>query len=134
MTIVLDASICASWHLPDETNPIADIALEALAENEGIVPALWWFEIRNILIVSERRSRITVPQVETALSKLNRFKFVVDRTPNEEFLLKLARTHRLTVYDATYLELAIRMNAQLATLDRALLSAAKTEGVALIGE
>lgn len=60
MTMVVDASVLACALLPDESDAIADFAFERLRFDPGIVPAHWWFEIRNILIVAERRSRLTM--------------------------------------------------------------------------
>ncbi len=59
MPFVLDASIVACWAFVEENHPIADLALERIRTDEARVPALCWFEIRNILIVNERRKRVT---------------------------------------------------------------------------
>ena len=133
MPFVLDASIAACWAFDDEDHPIAAQALERIRTDEGRVPSLWWFEIRNTLIVNERRGRITEADTTAFLRGLGRLGMVVDRTPDEAVVLALTRRHRLTVYDAAYLELAQRDDIPLATLDTDLASAARAEGLILIG-
>jgi predicted nucleic acid-binding protein len=132
MAFVLDASIAACWAFDDEDHPAAAQALAAIRTEEARVPSLWWFEVRNILVVNERRKRIT--QIDTAsfLAGISRLPIYVDRSPDENSVLLLARTHRLTVYDAAYLELAKREQIRLATLDAALASAALAENVSLL--
>jgi predicted nucleic acid-binding protein len=95
---------------------------------EGAVPYLWWFEVRNILVVNERRRRIAESETAAFLLNLSRLRIRVDRVPDEGAVLRLARTHRLSVYDAAYLELAQREGSPLATLDADLQKAAVAEG------
>jgi len=108
MPFVLDASIVAFWAFVDEDHPVANMALELIRTDEARVPALWWFEVRNILIVNERRERLTESDTASFLGKLARLPITVDRSPGEADVLMLARQHRLSVYDASYLELARR--------------------------
>jgi predicted nucleic acid-binding protein len=117
MAFVLDASITACWVFQDETHPDADLAFHRIRIEEAVVPALWWFEMRNILVVNERRERITESDSAAFLAHLSRLRMRVDRSPDEGEILRLARTHRLSVYDAAYLELAHREGLPLATLD-----------------
>lgn len=131
MPFVLDASVVGCWVLPDETHATADRAEQAIAEDTAIVPALWWFEVRNLLLVNERRGRLSEAQTDAALQALSAFDIEVDRAPSESSLLSLSRAHALTVYDASYLELARRQRISLATLDRRLRAAAEAAGVAL---
>jgi predicted nucleic acid-binding protein len=133
MPFVLDASIVACWAFGDENHLIADVALERIRTDEARVPALWWFEIRNILIVNERRKRVTESDTAAFLRNLARLRVVVDRSPEEADVLTLARRHRLSVYDASYLELARRDNISLATFDKQLGAAASSIGVNLLG-
>ena len=133
MPFVLDASVTACWLMPDERHPVAEAARIRMAEDVATVPALWWFEVRNFLIVNERRSRIGAAQTSRALALLTGLPMAVDRSPDEATILGLARRHRLTVYAATYLELALRESAPLATLDVALAAAARAESASLIG-
>lgn len=134
MPFVLDASVTASWCFPDETEATAEAAFDRLAVEEAVVPALWWFEIRNILVVNERRGRIDAAGTAEVLADLDRLPIRVDRTPDGSTVIALARKHRLTAYDAAYLELARRRGEPLATLDQALAAAARTDGVALVGD
>jgi predicted nucleic acid-binding protein len=133
MPFVLDASAAASWAFRDEDHVAADVALARLRADTALVPALWWFELRNILIVNERRQRLTAAQGTLFLRDLARLPIVEDHPPREQEVLRLARLHRLTVYDATYLELALRHGVALSTLDKLLVEAARAEGVELLG-
>jgi len=133
MPFVLDASIAACWAFEDEDHPVAGLALERIRGDEARVPSLWWFEVRNTLIVNEQRGRVTETDTAAFLRGLSRLGVTVDRSPEEGAILILARKHRLSVYDACYLELAQREALPLASLDGQLLRAAREEGVALVG-
>jgi predicted nucleic acid-binding protein len=132
MPFVLDTSISACWAFQDEQDPRADAAFVRMKSEEAVVPSLWWFEIRNILIVNERRKRITESDTGVFLRDLAGLRIRVDREPEESVILRLARTHGLSVYDASYLELALREAIPLATLDAQLTAAARAEGSGLI--
>jgi predicted nucleic acid-binding protein len=133
MPFVLDASIAACWAFDDEDHPVAALALERVRTDEARVPSLWWFEVRNTLIVNERRGRLTESDTGAFLRGLVRLRVTLDRSPKEGDVLALARHRGLTVYDAAYLELARREGAPLATLDAALATAARAELVPLLG-
>ena len=132
MAFVLDASITACWAFRDEDHPDASLAFMQIRTEEAVVPCLWWFEVRNTLVVNERRRRIAESETAAFLLNLSRLRIRVDRIPDEGAVLRLARTHRLSVYDAAYLELAQREGLPLATLDTDLQKAAAAEGVALL--
>jgi predicted nucleic acid-binding protein len=117
MPFVLDTSIPACWAFQDEQDARADAAYVRIKTEEAIVPSLWWFEIRNILVVNERRKRITESDTGVFLRDLAGLRIRIDREPEEGAVLRLARTHRLCVCDASYLELALREAIPLATLD-----------------
>ncbi len=134
MPFVVDASVAACWAFRDEDHPVADAALERLRTDEAAAPALWWFEVRNILVVSERRKRVAEADSAAFLRDLARLPVALDRAPQEGEVLRLARTHRLSLYDAAYLELAQRTGIALATLDTDLIRAARAESVARIGQ
>jgi predicted nucleic acid-binding protein len=129
--LVLDASITASWYFPDEENQRADKILDGLEEDSALVPALWWFEVRNVLIIGERRRRSTTRTAAEFLTWLAALPIRQANLPDDEPVFELARRHRLTFYDATYLELAHREGLALATLDGQLAEAARMEGVML---
>jgi predicted nucleic acid-binding protein len=133
MAFVLDASVAVAWGFADEEHAIAAAVLSLIRNEEGCVPSLWWFEVRNVLIVNERRGRLRETDTALFLRNLTRLPIVVDRAPEEVAVLTLARRHGLTVYDASYLELAERHAAPLATLDATLAQAAQRENISLIG-
>ena len=132
MPFVLDASATASWCFDDESAAAADAAMERLPADHAVVPALWWFEVRNILIVNERRGRIEPVDSDVFLDDLARLPIRIESHTNERLVVALARKHRLTAYDAAYLALAVRLTAPIATLDRALADAANAEGLELV--
>jgi predicted nucleic acid-binding protein len=134
MPFVVDASVAACWLLPDETDHRADAAFARFPNDSALVPSLWWFEMRNILLSSERRGRLNPSTTVQFLSLLNNMPIQIDRNPDETAMMTLARRHKLTAYDASYLELAAREGLPLATLDSALMRAAKAESVEVIGE
>ncbi len=133
MSFVLDSSVTATWCFPDEEHETAEAAFDMLDSDGAVVPALWWFEIRNILVVNERRRRIDAADTASFLADLERLSIRIDRDPDSETVLALARKHNLTGYDAAYLELAIRRGLPLASLDHALVDAARADGVTLVG-
>jgi predicted nucleic acid-binding protein len=132
MAFVLDASITASWAFDDEDHPHACAAFERMRAEEAVVPVLWWFEVRNILLVNERRGRIRESETAAFLSLLSMLRLRVDRSSDEHSVLRLARVHRLSVYEAAYLELAQREGLPLATLDGDLRRAAAGEAVTIV--
>ena len=125
MPFVVDASVVGSWLLPDEDHPKALTALDRLKDEEALVPALLWFEVRNLLLASERRRRITPAQTAAALNLLQGVPLQVDGQADSDTTLQLARDHRLTVNDAVYLELAVRRRLPLLTFDSQLAAAAQ---------
>ena len=127
--LVLDASIAVDWLLGDEFDPRAAHALDSLRRHEAIVPQLWHYEIRNALLVAERRGRVTESQTMARLHSLRELPIVTDQDADLDAAFDLARAHTLSFYDALYLELAKRRWAPLATLDAGLLQAAVTEGL-----
>lgn len=132
MPFVLDASVAACWAFQDEDDPRADLALSRIKTDEALVPTLWWFELRNILVVNERRKRIAEADTASFLNYISQLTIKTDRFPNSDAVLRLSRMRQLTVYDACYLELAQREGVPLATLDSCLARAARAEKVTLI--
>jgi predicted nucleic acid-binding protein len=129
MPFVVDASISIAWVIGDEISPAAEAARQRLAWDDACAPSLWWFEVRNVILLSERRGRLTRQRADGALAYLHRQPVALDHAADETGLLHLARAHGLTAYDAAYLELAQRLGVPLASLDRALLTAARAIGV-----
>jgi len=133
MPFVLDASVAVCRLFDDEDHPHARHSLDRIRGDEARVPSLWWFEVRNTLLVNERRGRLTEADTTAFLAALSRLAISVERTPGDDVLV-LARRRNLTVDDAAYLELARRTDLPLATPDRRLAVAARAERVALIDE
>jgi predicted nucleic acid-binding protein len=132
MAFVLDASVTIVWAMRDEEHAVAQFALHALDTERALVPAIWWYEVRNILLVSERRQRISVADSIQFVKDLGNFPIDLDEVWTQAGLTELARLYSLSVYDAAYLELAIRKRIPLATLDKALRSAAEAAGIPLL--
>ena len=129
--IVVDASITADWLLGDEFDPRATTALGRLRRDGAIVPQLWHYEIRNVLLVAERRGRVLEGGTKERLDSLMGLPITTDQDAHLEAAFNLAREHLLSFYDALYLELAKRREAEIATLDRELARAARAEGLEL---
>ena len=98
-----------------------------------LLPPLLWVEIRNVLLRAERLGRLEPGDTELALSLLEDLRIRLDHAPRGEEVMRLARTHGLTAYDAVYLDLALRDGRPLATLDRRLARSAEAAGVETIG-
>lgn len=130
--VVLDNSVFLAWCMGDEEEPAATSAIERVVESGGIVPRIWWYELRNALLMNERRGRISQQQVSDTLADSLEMGISIDEAHEESRLLDLARRFNLSVYDAAYLETALRRSLPLATLDRRLRSAAEALGIALL--
>ena len=128
--IVIDNSVFLAWCMGDEEEPTAASAMQHVAEQGGVAPRIWWYELRNALLVNERRGRISPQQVSDTLVDSLALGISIDDEHDESRLLELARRFALSVYDAAYLEVAFRRSLALATLDHRLRKAAETVGVA----
>ncbi len=129
--VVVDASIAVA-RLLAEQGPVIRATMERLETEQALVPVLWHFEVRNALLVAERRGRLDASETGPRLRALAELKTTTDQDPDLGAVLSLARSCDLSFYDALYLELAKRRAAPLATLDQALLRAAVREGVAVV--
>jgi predicted nucleic acid-binding protein len=132
MAFVLDASVTASWLLPDENDQDAWEAWKRSEKEQVWAPLHWWFEVRNTMLVGERRRRIPEALTSRALARLSVLPISIEARPDDSAVFALARRNRLTFYDAVYLELAVRRRLPLATLDGELILAAKAEQVRLV--
>lgn len=132
MAIVVDVSIAAAWCFSDEQALAAERALDELPRLGGVVPGIFRYEIRNVLVVNERRGRIDQSGSARFLMRLRDLRLLQDDAHDEDTVMALARKHGLSAYDAAYLETALRRGDCLATLDRELANAAAAEGVDLI--
>ena len=135
MSLVLDSSATLAWVYPDEiTAAITEI--RARVQSSGaVVPSLWRLEVANILEMNVRRGRHDASFRDATLADLSELPIRIDGETDRHAwnaTLRLAAQHRLTLYDAAYLELAQRRGLTLATLDKDLRKAATTEGTALL--
>ncbi len=132
---VLDASVTAAWCFRNEGSARASALLEAMRKRKAVVPTLWHVETANMLLQAERRRRITEAECAVLTGFLAALPIETDTESDRRShgpILALARHHRLTVYDATYLDVAQRRGLPLATRDQDLADAAKESGVTLI--
>lgn len=137
MSLVLDSSAALAWIYSDETTEAVRHVFDLLIENGAWVPGLWRLEVANILEMGARRGRHDTTFRDATLADLALLPINLDPETDRQAwgaTAQLASRHRLTLYDAAYLELAKRRNLPLATLDRELRSAAGDEGVILLGE
>lgn len=133
--IVVDASVALAWCFPDEASEYADAVLVALEGQAVLVPAVWPLEVANAVVVAQRRKRITQPEIRRFVELLEGLTIHQDALPvagSVSNILPLAREYALSAYDASYLELAIRRNAPVATMDRELERAGRKAGVEVL--
>src|SRR5579862_643953 len=117
---VLDGSLALAWYFKDETDPYADSVAACFPSVRAAVPAIWPLEIANAVLMGERRQRSTEAQAIRWLAYLKLLPIDVDDESHVHAwgdVLRLARTHRLSAYDAADLDLAVRRGLPLATLD-----------------
>jgi predicted nucleic acid-binding protein len=133
---VLDASLTLSWYFEDERTPAANAVLDVVVASGAVVPSLWRAEVANGLQMALRRNRIDAEFRNRALQHLGLLSITVDRETDTyvwSSALALADRFDLTIYDATYLELAQRRGLPLASLDKELNAAARALGVSVVG-
>lgn len=140
MTLVLDASMSLAWLLkrkdPDEAD-LAGKCLDRVRATGAMVPALWYPEVANSLLLAERQRVIRIDESADFLSSMSIWEIMQDPFPPAESqaqIMYLSRVFKLTAYDATYLELAMRRAAVLATFNRQLADAARAAGVRVFGD
>lgn len=124
-----------AWCFEDEASEHAESVLDLLRATEAAVPAVWALEVANALLVAGRRGRIGDAETTRFLEVLGDLAIRVDvgdETSRIAPVLTLARSYRLSAYDAAYLELAMRLGLPIATLDEALKNAAQGARVPLI--
>lgn len=132
MTVVVDASVTMAWCFEDERSEATDALLEEVARHGGVVPALWSAEVANVLLVAERRARVTRAEAGRLVALLDRLPLErVEVEPGLTDLVTLGRERGLTAFDAAYLACALSEGLPLATLDGALAEAARAVGVRL---
>ena len=125
---VVDNSIVMSWCFEDEENDYSVAVLESLETGDAFVPAIWPLEVGNVLLVAERKNRLSQASVVRFLALLAGLPITVEQETPERMLkeiISLARGHGLSTYDASYLDLAMRLDLPLSTQDATLMKAAE---------
>lgn len=135
-SFVVDCSVAMTWLFKDETTRATRAVLERLETDSAIVPDLWFLEVANVLTLAERKGRIKSEQSTDFIHQIVQLHLEIDGSAASRAfgeILHLATAHRLTTYDAAYLDVALRSKLPLATLDEPLRKAAKSLGVKLLG-
>ena len=135
---VLDSSVALSWCFEDQQTDLSEAALHELQHGgTGLVPSLWAIEVANVLVRAVRQKILSQDRADEFVQLLLGLPLQVKSTPRERALRdvrSLATKAKLSAYDATYLELAARLGARMATLDEGLRKAAGRAGVGLLGQ
>ena len=136
MSLVVDASMAIAWFFEDEGRDVVAAVLQRVVTEEAFVPSLWRIEVANALRSAVRRKRCEASYAERCLERLGRLRISID--PETDLhawgrTRRLSDRHDLTLYDAAYLELAIRRKQPLASRDAALVAAARTAGLVVFG-
>lgn len=133
--IVVDASVALAWCFLDEQSPLADAVAERLRSDRALVPAIWPFEVGNALLSAERRGRLDVTDRPRLMELLSALPIDVEPYSLAQVLRSVtdvARLHKLSIFDASYVDLARRQTVPLATLDARLAAAAADLGVEVL--
>ncbi|SCB61070.1 Predicted nucleic acid-binding protein, contains PIN domain [Rhizobium aethiopicum] len=133
MAFVLDASIAAAWFLPDEQHDAADQLMSELSATVALVPTLFWFETRNLFLMAERRGRLRSGEALLLMTQLRGLALEDAGSGGDGLILDLASRYALTGYDASYVALAKAEDLPLATADRKMANAARSEGITILG-
>jgi predicted nucleic acid-binding protein len=134
-SFVVDNSVVMSWCFKDETNKYGDAVLDRLAESTAIVPPIWPLEVVNVLLVAEQRNRLKQVDTVRFITLLSQLPIVVEHDGSErkmKDLLALGRANNLSSYDAAYLDLSMRKDCPIATLDKKLIEAAKKVDITIL--
>jgi predicted nucleic acid-binding protein len=133
-SLILDCSVTISWFMSDEISSISSDILDDVGKNGAIVPTIWQLEVANVLLMSQRNKRITREQRNIALYALNELPINIDQSTSKHAwkeTAELAERYSLSLYDACYLELALRSSLPLATFDNKLKQAARSAGASI---
>ena len=136
MPMVIDSSAMLTLQFPDEDSAALQAVAVLLADAGAVTPIHWKAEIANSLVVAVRRGRISVQERKEILSDMAEFAIKTDSVSADAFwrdTILLCDRHKLSAYDASYLELALRLQLPLATMDKALATSARAEGVKVFG-
>lgn len=130
MTLVVDSPALAAWLLPHETG--AGLVKLIAGQSDVLAPWLFWTQLRNILIVAERRGRRPQGLADQLIEAVEGLETVVDTAQSSAAVLAMARQHAPTVYNALFVELTLRRRAMLKLLDAKQAPAARAEGVIFV--
>jgi predicted nucleic acid-binding protein len=117
-----------SWCFEDEWNSYSEAVLDSLADGEAFVPDIWPLEVGNVLLVAERKKRLGVASVVRFLELVSSLPLSVEQETPDRMLkeiVSLAREQGISTYDASYLDLAMRMDLPISTLDASMRKAAR---------
>jgi len=132
---VLDCSVSIAWVMKDEENTISNTILQKLSTESAIVPSIWKLEIGNVLLSCQRNNRISKEHRLRALYIYDELPIATDTFTGKyawQETIELADRYSLSLYDACYLELAMRLKLPLATFDKQLKKACDTARVKII--
>lgn len=137
MSLVVDASMAIAWLFPEQQTEVSRAALKRVASEGAFAPSLWKLEVANVLRISVRRKQCDEAFSASSLDLLSRLQVTIDQETDDHAwgqTRKLAADYDLTIYDAAYLELALRRDCVLATLDGKLALAARRAGLETMSE
>jgi len=132
---VIDNSVVMTWCFKDEINQYADAILDRLEVSTAVVPSIWPLEVGNVLLVAERKKRLSKTDSTRFIALLTGLPIIIEQELPERMMkdiLALAREHQLSTYDASYLDLAMRKGLPIATLDNKLKATAKRSQVPIL--
>jgi predicted nucleic acid-binding protein len=133
-TLIVDASATGPFILADEAQHQINAVADAIRDGRCIAPAIWPWEIANLIWKALRSGRMTTTELDIALKGIEKLSISIEPESVNYALrqtLDLANRYGLTAYDAAYLELAVRVKAELATYDTDLRDAALAEGIVI---
>lgn len=125
---IIDTSVVMSWCFEDEENSYAEAVLDSLEDGEAFVPGIWPLEVGNVLLVAERKKRLSRASVVRFLELISSLPLIVEQETPDRILreiVSLAREQGISTYDASYLDLAMRTDLPISTLDASMRKAAR---------
>ncbi len=132
---VLDNSVVMAWCFRDETSPYSEVVLSKMENLQALTPAIWPLELVNVLCVAQRKKRLIKAEAKRFITLVKSLPIRVEHhSPEEVFssIFDIAVSQKLSSYDASYLELAVRESVPIATLDESLRRAARRCGVPVL--
>jgi predicted nucleic acid-binding protein len=129
---ILDCSVTMSWCFEDESSTYSDAVLHSLEKNTAFVPWLWDLEVCNVLLIAQKRGRITDNRIFNFLALLAELNIVTDNTKSAiQDLILIGQKYSLTGYDSAYLHLCLTHAMPIATLNKRLIDAVTFSGGAV---